>query len=302
MLAKHAKPINCFLFSALILMFSASTAAAHPHHDSASPEIIKAQFSPGTDSKGSYSFEDDTTASMNPGAAPQGDTNVSAESAPSSTKSEGSKAKPEMKKSEGSKGKSSPHTKGHHYKGHGYAHKKGEGSKGKFDSHGKGHHYKGHSYGHKGEGSKGKSYSHGKGHHRKGHGYAHKGEGSKGGHGYGKHGRHHHKVDPFHHVLRFKNKLMLSDEQIAELKQHEFEYRKTKIQAKADKAIAKMELDRLAHSDTVDESAIRAVGQRLIEAKAKKIKAKIEAKIAVLKILTPEQRKRVKKMHSRYHH
>ena len=58
-----------------------------------------------------------------------------------------------------------------------------------------------------------------------------------------------------------------------------------------------MELDLLVHSETVDESAIRAVGKRLIDAKSKMINAKIDAKIAVLKILSPEQRKRVKKMH-----
>ncbi len=301
------KATTVFLVSALCLVFFTATAAAETAlPGNPVPEVTQVQFQPGTDSKGSYSFEEDKTA--NPNAAPENAPAASAEN-PAAKKSEGSKAKPQStKKSEGSKGKSYSHKgksyshgKGHHYKGHGhgYSHKKGEGSKGRSYSHGK-------SYPHgKGEGSKGKHYSykgksypHGKGHHGyKGHGH---GYGHKGGHGYRGHGGHHKKMDPFQHVLRFKQKLMLSEDQIAALKKHEFEYKKTKIQAKADKAIAHMELDLLVHSETVDESAIRTIGQRLIAAKSKMINAKIEAKIAVLKVLSPEQRKRVKQMHSRH--
>ena len=263
MLFKNQKSMTHFVFSAFFLMGFTSTAAADSISQSnPTQSITQIQFQAGTDSKGSYSFDEDTSANPGLTGKPKVQKKAQSGSIGSTKKSEGSKAK-----------------------------KKSEGSKGKSYSHGKK------------EGSKGSGYSHGKSHHgHKGHGYAHrKGEGSKGKkHGYGKHGGFHGKMDPFHHVFRFKHKLMLSEQQIAELKKHEFEYKKTKIQAKADKAIAHMELDRLVHSDTVDESAIRAVGQRLIAAKSRMINAKIEAKIAVLKILTPEQRKKVKKMHSRH--
>ncbi len=158
------------------------------------------------------------------------------------------------------------------------------------------------------EGSK--SYSHGKSQHK-----------GKEGHGYSKHRSHNkqhyakssHKSHGGHknhsgnaskcffsHLLSFKDKLKLSDAQVEGIQKMRFDYRKASVLLTADKEVAKMDFDRLVHGKTVDESAIRAAGNRIIVAKSKKIKAKVEAKIAVMKLLTNEQRNQVHKMHSSY--
>ena len=196
-------------------------------------------------------------------------------------------------KREGSGGK-----KRHGMKGlHGYS-RKSEGSKSK----------KGHpGYSRKSEGSKSKHGGYGDGYGRHGkkegskgrHGYGKGGHGySKGGHGYGKggHGSYGHK-SPFSHVLRFAKKLGLTDPQIADIRKKKIEFMKAKIRSEADHKIAHMEMEALVHSQSVDASKIRALGNDIIAAKTKMIRATIEAKIAILNILTPEQRKKTSKMH-----
>ena len=102
----------------------------------------------------------------------------------------------------------------------------------------------------------------------------------------------------FSHLLSFKDKLQLSDDQVGSIEKMRFDYRKSNILLTADKEVAKMEFDQLVHGKTVDESAIRAAGEKIIVVKTKKIRAKVEAKIAVMKLLTNEQRNQVHKMHS----
>ena len=90
----------------------------------------------------------------------------------------------------------------------------------------------------------------------------------------------------------------MSDDQVGSIEKMRFDYRKSNILLTADKEVAKMEFDQLVHGKTVDESAIRAAGEKIIVVKTKKIRAKVEAKIAVMKLLTNEQRNQVHKMHS----
>lgn len=192
-----------------------------------------------------------------------------------------------------------------------YGEKKSEGSKTKSYSH------------KKSEGSKSKSYS---GHHgaKSGHGHAysakhrkhhpghHKSEGSHKKHAYkGGHSKHHyakshsghegHKAHSskcfFSHLLNFRHQLQLTADQVEQIQHMRFEYGKNRVMLKAEKEVAKMEFDRLVHGKEVDESAIRAAGEKIIAAKTKKIRAKVEAKIALMKLLTDEQRAKVHKMH-----
>ena len=182
-----------------------------------------------------------------------------------------------------------------------YAHgeKKSEGSKAKAYA----HPHK------KSEG--GKSYSHDKSHRKgkEGHGYSkHSGHNKqhyaksshKGYAGQKSHSGHnaHSSKCFFSHLLSFKDKLKLSDAQVGGIEKMRFDYRKASILLTADKEVAKMEFDRLVHGKTVDESAIRAAGEKIITVKTKKIRAKVEAKISVMKLLTDEQRNQVHKMHS----
>jgi Spy/CpxP family protein refolding chaperone len=181
-------------------------------------------------------------------------------------------------KAEGSKGKMHPgHPPMHpHGKSEGsrpYAHKKKECDK---------EHPKKEGSGHPG------GYAHGHPHGKSGHGIASRGHGGHGGHG----------KNPFEHVIKFKGKLGLTAEQIEAMKEAEFEYKKERVQAKAEHKIAHMELEKLAHSGNVDEAAMRAVATRIAASKTRSIHAMVEAKIALLKILTPEQLQKMTAMHS----
>ena len=242
----------------------------------------------GTDSTGSFSYED------------QGQ-GLSIGHGIKHRRSEGSKSK---SSSLGSKdythhisgSKSDKAYSSHGKSKHGYSHKKSEGSQSKSYSHST-HGKSKHSYGHnKHEGSKSKSYSHGK----SGHGKSHRAY--KGGHGksYGhkrsaSHGGHH--KSPFQHVMYYKKKLGLTGAQIQAMKSLDFEFKKKRIQAKADHEIAHMELKLHVHSGKVDEAKIRAAGAKVVAAKSDKILAVIEAKIQLLNLLTEEQRQKMAKMH-----
>ena len=181
---------------------------------------------------------------------------------------------------------------------------KSEGSKSKGYSHGSPHGAKSNPHGKsthgQGYGSKhgyGKGYSHGS---KYGHG---KKEGSHGKYGYGsKHyGSHQgHGKDPFRHVLKFADTLGLTDQQVSEIKDLKFEFAKERIILKAQHEVAHMELDKMVHSGEVKESEMRAIADHISEIKSKKIHGMVDAKIALLKLLTAEQRKKISQLHSKH--
>tara|TARA_B100000446_G_C10427535_1_gene296986 strand:- start:38 stop:733 length:696 start_codon:yes stop_codon:yes gene_type:complete len=182
------------------------------------------------------------------------------------------------KKREGSKSKK---TIPHHISGK-KGHYKSEGS-GSYSQLGKS---KGHGYSYKK--SEGSSSKH---HARSTHGY------KKGYRSHGGHGGHTSKC-PFTHLLRFKDKLGLTEAQVAEIKGLRFEFQKKSIRNKAEHKIAHMELDKLVHAKKVDAQAIRSAAGKIAKFKTQMIMEKAEAKIALLNLLTDEQRKKTHKMHS----
>ena len=179
---------------------------------------------------------------------------------------------------------------------------------------------------HKSEGSKSKGYSHGSPHGEKvnPHGGSPHGkkegsgskkkcegkkEGSHGTHGYSKHGyggvhgggsHSGHGTDPFRHVLKFAEALGLTDAQVAQIKSVKFDFDKQRIMLKAQHEVAHMELDRLVHSGDVKESEMRAIADQIAEIKSKKIHGMVDAKISLLKLLTPEQRQKISELHSKH--
>ena len=182
------------------------------------------------------------------------------------------------KKHEGSKSKK---TIPHHISGK-KGHYKSEGS-GSYSQLGKS---KGHGYSYKkSEGSPSKHHA------RSTHGY------KKGYRSHGGHGGHTSKC-PFTHLLRFKDKLGLTEAQVAEIKGLRFEFQKKSIRNKAEHKIAHMELDKLVHAKKVDAQAIRSAAGKIAKFKTQMIMEKAEAKIALLNLLTDEQRKKTHKMHS----
>ena len=172
--------------------------------------------------------------------------------------------------------------------------KKSEGSKSKGYSHGSPHGMKASPHGgsphgkKEGSGSKKKCKGKKKGSH--GHGYNKHGYGGHSGHG----------KDPFRHVLQFAGALGLTDAQISQIKKLKFEFAKERIMLKAQHEVAHMELDQLVHSGEVKESEMRAIADRITQIKSKKIHGMVDAKISLLKLLTPEQRKKISQLHSKH--
>ena len=158
--------------------------------------------------------------------------------------------------------------------------------------------------GHKAEGSGGKIKSHSGNHHGKE--YNQYGRHGKSGHGYGKSGHHsksghgHYGSNPFKHILQFKNELGLTEEQIAFIKDKKFEYEKMTIELGSAHKISHMELDRSLHSENIDENKINRIVEEMIAQKSKKMRARFEGKLQVLKKLTPEQRKIISKMYNQH--
>ena len=236
----------------------------------------------GTDSAGSFSYEEDQGQPIS--SIGHGVKHRRSEGSKSKSSSHGSKDYTHHISGSKSDKAHSPHGKSKP----GYSHKKSEISKSKSYSHSP-HGKSKHSYGHKkSEGSQSKSYAHGKPGHGKGH------RAYKGGHGRSHRG---HGKSPFQHVMYYKKKLGLTDAQIQTMKGLDFEYKKKRIQAKADHDIAHMELKLHVHSGKVDESKIRAAGAKIVAAKSNKIMAMIEAKIQLLNLLTEEQRQKMAKTH-----
>jgi Spy/CpxP family protein refolding chaperone len=191
----------------------------------------------------------------------------------------------EAPKTEGSKSKSTGHGSPKGMMGSPHGKTEGSGSKAGY---GKGYsHGSKHGYGKK-EGSHGRGY--GK------HGYSRYGYG---GHGY-RSGHGGHGKDPFRHVLRFAKPLGLTEAQIGQIKNMKFEFAKMRIMLKARHQVAHLELDKLVHSGEVKEAEMRAVADRMAQIKSKKIHSMVEAKIGLLKLMTPEQRKKISKLHSKH--
>ena len=152
----------------------------------------------------------------------------------------------------------------------GYSHKKKEGSANQSHSHSKKGYFHGPEHG-KDSGSHGRysSYGHGSGHSN----------------------------NPFHHVLRFKEAINLTEDQVMEIKNKKFEYEKQVIKFYAEKKIAKMELERVLHSENMDETHARNLATQIAQLKGQMFKVRVEAKISVMNLLTAEQRKKVGQMY-----
>jgi Spy/CpxP family protein refolding chaperone len=225
-------------------------------------------------------------------------------------------------KSEGSQSKKHHSSYSHHkksdHKQSSYSHEKkhAEGSKGR--TWGRGTYKKGHGHSSKHSGHYEKDHHSSGGHSKSGYGQSHSGSkhhyakahcasGSfNKGHGHkssgdGKHGGHsHYKKDPFAHVLKYKCQLGLKEAQISEIKNQQFEFVKVSIRSHAAHKIAHMELDRVIHSENVDEAKARQLAEVLAETKTRKIKAMVEGKLAVMRILTADQKRIITRMYNRH--
>ena len=95
---------------------------------------------------------------------------------------------------------------------------------------------------------------------------------------------------------RIEAELGLSPEQSAQLRKMRVEGRKQAIRQRADLAIARIELQELMDAPVVDQKAIDAKVKAVSELQTAALKARTEQRLALKRILTPEQQEKMKQL------
>jgi len=94
----------------------------------------------------------------------------------------------------------------------------------------------------------------------------------------------------------FQARLGLSDAQMAELRRQRSVQRKETIRRRADLAIARMDLEEALEAPTVDEKLVSSRVRALTELQAAAVRARVDARLALRKVLTPEQLEKMKQL------
>lgn len=89
--------------------------------------------------------------------------------------------------------------------------------------------------------------------------------------------------------VSLRESLGLNDEQADQWQKMRAEQRETSAQRRADQRTLRVELRDLLAAPTLDEGAVRAKARRLAELRAAAVQERIEARLALRKLLTPEQ-------------
>ncbi len=98
------------------------------------------------------------------------------------------------------------------------------------------------------------------------------------------------------HPAMMKQALGLSDAQAAQLQTLREEERKAGIRRRADIRIARMELDESLDAATIDEKLVATKVAALDQLQAAALQARVDHRLAVYKLLTPEQRAKMKQL------
>jgi Spy/CpxP family protein refolding chaperone len=93
--------------------------------------------------------------------------------------------------------------------------------------------------------------------------------------------------------------LGLSAEQTAQIQKLRVEGRKQAIRLHADLAIARMELAEAMDAPTVDEKVVAAKVKAVSDLQAAALKARTDERLAMRRILTPEQQEKMKQLRQR---
>jgi Spy/CpxP family protein refolding chaperone len=94
---------------------------------------------------------------------------------------------------------------------------------------------------------------------------------------------------PGPNVVRIQKELGLSDTQAGQLKKLWSDQRKANIRRRADMAIARLEMQELLDSPTVDEKALNLKVKELTDLQGAALRARVDAHLALRKLVTPEQ-------------
>lgn len=90
--------------------------------------------------------------------------------------------------------------------------------------------------------------------------------------------------------------LGLTDEQVSQLEKQRTDARRAAIQRRADTQLAKLELEQLMKADTPDEKAIAVRIKQLTDLHGAALKARVDGRLALKKILTPEQQEKLREL------
>jgi Spy/CpxP family protein refolding chaperone len=88
----------------------------------------------------------------------------------------------------------------------------------------------------------------------------------------------------------------LSADQAAQLEKIRGEARKQAIRQRADLAVARLELEELMKATTVDEKAVAAKVKAISDLEAAGLKARVDERLAMRRILSPEQQEKMRQL------
>ncbi len=132
-----------------------------------------------------------------------------------------------------------------------------------------------------------------------GHGSSmHGGHGMKGGMG-GSHGPHQSASTFIDHILKFKDGMGMTDDQVTKLQAIKTEFEKTKITMKADIQLTSVDLHDLLRDDKGALNDVEAKLKSLYEKRADLYLASVKSTREAKAVLTDEQRARMKTVHDR---
>jgi Spy/CpxP family protein refolding chaperone len=101
-------------------------------------------------------------------------------------------------------------------------------------------------------------------------------------------------------LATIQQELGLSAEQSAQLEKLWADGRKQAIRQRADLAIARMELEEAMNATTVDEKAVAAKVKAVSDLQATALRARTEQRLAIRRLLTPEQQQKMKQLMGRH--
>lgn len=93
-----------------------------------------------------------------------------------------------------------------------------------------------------------------------------------------------------------KQELVLNDQQVSQLRKLRMDGRKAAIRRQADTQLARIGLQELLESESADEKALQARIKELSDLHAAGLRARVDAQLALRKILTPEQQQKLKQL------
>ncbi len=138
-----------------------------------------------------------------------------------------------------------------------------------------------------------------------GHAQAPHGTSMSGGYGTGGsshtsgHGPHQSASEFIEHILKFKEGMAITDDQVAKLQTIKTDFEKTKIKMKADMQLTSLDLHELLRNDQGDLGAVESKLKSLYEIRAGLYLASVKAGRDAKAVLTDEQRSRMQAVHDR---